>query len=153
MRLPLLMLSCLLLLVRATSAEDPLPPDRASLTVEVTGFENDKGSLELALHSSPSSFLSKDAAQKPLRHLTLPIRDRKSSKLIEGLPPGEYAITVFHDENANQKLDTNFLGIPKEAVGFSGSTRPTFGPPRYDQARFTLKAGANQLSIQIKKIF
>ena len=34
-----------------------------------------------------------------------------------GLPEGEYAISLFHDENENKELDTNFIGIPKEAFG------------------------------------
>jgi len=153
MRFLLLLLPCGLLLALAASGEDPAPADRAELSVVVTGLENDRGNLELALHSSPTSFLAKDAGQKPFLHLTLPIRDRKSAEVIKNLAPGAYAITAFHDENDNDRLDTNFLGIPKEAVGFSGSTRPRFGPPSYDQAKFDLKVGPRQLVIQVKKIF
>lgn len=152
MRFVLFSLPFVLLLAGPAPGEDP-PLDRASLSLLVTGFENDQGNLEVALHNSPASFLSKDAAQKPYRHLTLPIQDKKSGTVIKDLPPGEYAVTLFHDENGNDKLDTNFLGIPREALGFSGSARPKFGPPRYDQARFTLKVGAHQLVIQVKKVF
>lgn len=153
MRSAVFLLPCLLSLVGLASAEDPAPSDRSSLEVVVTGFENDKGNLALALHNSPDSYLAEDTAKKPFRHFTLPIQDKKSNLVIEDLPPGEYAVTAFHDENDNNKLDTNFLGIPREAIGFSGSERPRFGAPDYDQVRFTLKAGRQQLQIQIKKVF
>ena len=39
------------------------------------------------------------------------------------IPPGTYAIAVFHDENANGKLDKNFLGIPCEGYGASNNVR------------------------------
>jgi len=38
---------------------------------------------------------------------------------LAGIPPGTYAIACYHDENDNGKLDTNFLGIPKEGTGAS----------------------------------
>ena len=37
------------------------------------------------------------------------------------IKPGSYAIGVIHDENNNGELDYNFLGIPKEGYGFSGT--------------------------------
>jgi len=48
---------------------------------------------------------------------------------------GQYAIKVFHDENANGELDINFLGIPKESYGFSNHARGRFGPPPFAEAR------------------
>jgi len=33
--------------------------------------------------------------------------------------PGTFAVSVFRDENSNGKLDTNFMGIPREGVGAS----------------------------------
>ena len=37
------------------------------------------------------------------------------------LPAGVYAVSVFHDENMNQKLDKNFVGVPKEEYGASNN--------------------------------
>ena len=54
------------------------------------------------------------------------------------LEQGEYAIAVFHDANANQKLDKNFLGIPKEALGFSIGKMKAFGPPTFEECKFVL---------------
>lgn len=54
----------------------------------------------------------------------------------DDLSPGEYALAAFHDENANNDLDRNFLGIPSEGTGASNDAHNMFGPPSYDDARF-----------------
>ena len=38
------------------------------------------------------------------------------------IPPGIYAIKLHIDENENGRLDTNFIGIPKEQYGISNNT-------------------------------
>ena len=40
------------------------------------------------------------------------------------------------DANENEKLDTNFLGIPKEQFGFSNDAKGSFGPPSFESASF-----------------
>ena len=49
------------------------------------------------------------------------------------VPGGEYALLVYVDENRNERLDRNFLGIPVEPVGFPNGYRPK-GPPLYRNA-------------------
>lgn len=56
--------------------------------------------------------------------------------LFTNLNPGVYAVSTFHDENSNAKLDTNFLGIPKENYGFSNNASQPFGPPSFKEASF-----------------
>lgn len=61
---------------------------------------------------------------------------RRAVCRFEGVTPGAYAMAVFHDENANNDLDRNFLGIPSEGTGASNDAHNMFGPPGYDDARF-----------------
>jgi len=56
--------------------------------------------------------------------------------VIPDLPPGHFAVQAYHDENRNQKVDRNFLGIPKEGVAFSNDARIVFGPPKFAEAAF-----------------
>lgn len=65
------------------------------------------------------------------------------------LPDGTYAIGIFVDANDNNKMDKNFLGIPKEQYGFSNNAKARFGPPSFDDASFTL-AGHQMLSIDLR---
>ena len=65
------------------------------------------------------------------------------------LPPGTYAITLFHDENDNAALDMNFLGWPKEGVGASRRAHVRLGPPRFEDAVFELAGGGRIKNIEI----
>jgi uncharacterized protein (DUF2141 family) len=60
---------------------------------------------------------------------------------LEGLPEGDYAISVFHDANGNTVLDAGELGIPKESFGFSNNPRSFFGPPGFAQAVIHISPG------------
>ena len=54
---------------------------------------------------------------------------------------GNYAVQVMHDENDNNKLDTNFLGIPSEGYGFSNNPN-VMRRAHFDEARFEVGADA-----------
>jgi len=51
------------------------------------------------------------------------------------LATGTYAVYVFHDEDNDKKLKTNFVGMPKEGMGVSKNAKGHFGPPKYDDAK------------------
>ena len=67
-------------------------------------------------------------------------------------PAGDYAISLYYDENNNGTLDSNFIGIPKEPVALSNNARPKFGPPKYRDAVFALEAGGTTQKITIESI-
>jgi uncharacterized protein (DUF2141 family) len=66
------------------------------------------------------------------------------------IPAGTYAVACFHDENGNQSLDTNFLGIPKEGVCVSNNAKGSMGPPKYEDAKFVFSGAATELSLQAR---
>jgi len=68
---------------------------------------------------------------------------------INNIPNGEYALAVFHDKNGNKELDTNWLGIPKEDVGFSNAKMKTFGPPSFKECAIRLDSDA-EIKVVIK---
>jgi outer membrane protein len=65
--------------------------------------------------------------------------DGRSELKLSDIPQGRYALVVFHDENSNDQLDSNFIGIPREPIGFSNAYRPK-GPPSFTRATFQLDA-------------
>lgn len=69
--------------------------------------------------------------------------DGRDNYLIEDVPPGEYALLVYYDENDNNRIDKNFIGIPNEPLGFSNRYRPK-GPPSYERAAFQLRQGQSR---------
>jgi len=65
------------------------------------------------------------------------------------VPPGQYAVRLFHDVNGNGQFDTNPFGIPTEPFAFSNNARGRFGPATWEEAVFTVTAGANVHQITV----
>ncbi len=94
-----------------------------------------EGTLVFLLFDSANAF---GDLRDPLKTLWFPSDGRETYRF-EGVPAGEYALVVYHDENENGRLDKNFIGIPKEPIGFSNRYKPK-GPPTFDRSRFALNA-------------
>lgn len=103
--------------------------------VEVTikNVSDKPGTLYIGFFDSENTFL-----KKPVRGEKVVAQPGTVKAIIKHVPAGEYAISVFHDVNGNEKLDRNFIGIPKEGVGASNDAAGSFGPPSYEKAKFTV---------------
>ena len=62
----------------------------------------------------------------------------------EHLPPGKYAIRIFHDQNSNGDMDTNAFGIPEEPFAFSNNAKGRFGPASWSDASFEVRGDQTQ---------
>lgn len=117
------------------------------LVIAISGLETDRGVLVVALMESAEDFASDSHA---LRSDSVPVKGGKASVTFRDLPYGRYAVKVYHDENSNGKLDTNFVGYPKEGFGFSNDAMGRFGPPSFEQARFEFASEKLQIAIHSK---
>ena len=115
--------------------------------VEIGGLRNDKGQVFCALYSSPDGFPKN--SEKAVARIKSAISDKQAVCEFSGMAPGTYAVSVFHDENSNGKLDTNFMGIPREGVGASNGAKGHLGPPKFDAAAFHFSGGRLDLNITI----
>lgn len=102
------------------------------LTIEVNGIKNNQGKIFIAIYDSEETFLNKASG------IIAEIKDKKSTGIFKGLKKGTYAVSFFHDENNNQKMDTKIFGIPKEPYGFSNDASGFMGPPKFNDAKFNL---------------
>ncbi|WP_068071864.1 DUF2141 domain-containing protein [Novosphingobium lentum] len=103
-----------------------------SITVDVANVRNAKGRVRVDVCPQPQ-FLEDNC---PF-HADVPARAGTTTVVINGVPPGQYAIQAFHDENSNGEVDRALFGIPKEGVGFSRDARISFGPPKWADAVFS----------------
>jgi uncharacterized protein (DUF2141 family) len=118
----------------------------SSLEVDLDGLRNGRGMIQACLMRDRKSFpdcKSDPAAVKQ----TVPASAARL--LFTNLPPGQYALALFHDENVNSKLDT-LLGIPREGFGFSRNPVVRFGAPRYDQVSIELAPGFTRLRVRLQ---
>jgi uncharacterized protein (DUF2141 family) len=119
------------------------------LTVKVTGIKKNKGEIACALFKTPEGF-PMDLSKPQLIWMAADAGE-VNCKFTE-LTPGDYSLSVAHDENGNKKVDTNFVGMPTEAWGVSNNIRPLMRAPRWQEAQFSVSSGQNKsLNIQIEK--
>ena len=108
-----------------------------TISVHVHNVNSDKGKVNVAVYNSHDTFLSFEGV---LTTDSVHAEEGRVTLTLPNLTSGEYALAVFHDENDNGKLDTNWLGIPKEKVAFSNAEMRTFGPPKYRDCAFHISS-------------
>lgn len=118
--------------------------EKYTITIEFLGMKSDQGKLYVALYNSKSSFL-----KKAMEGDIVEIKDKKATAVFKDIPEGEYAVSAFHDENDNKKMDTRIFGIPKEPIGISNDAKGFMGPPKYKDAKFNVSKDVT-LTINIK---
>ena len=105
-----------------------------NLTVNISGLNSSNGNLLVGIYNKKESFL-----KKPIKSAIVKVESKKALVLFRNLPKGIYAVSFVHDENDNKKMDTNFIGIPKEDYGCSNNAIGFMGPPKYKDAKFILE--------------
>lgn len=105
-----------------------------TITIEFTGMKSDKGDVYVALYDEKKYFLKKE-----YKGAIVTVTNKKASAIFTNVSSGEYAISAFHDVNDNNKLDTNFIGIPKEPIGISNNAKGFMGPPKFRKSKFEVK--------------
>lgn len=115
------------------------PASAARIVVTIDGVHSDKGNVFVGLYASPAKFLhgKQTDGMIKIKASTSPI-----TVTFDHLKPGTYAVGAFHDENANDHLDTNALGFPIEGFALSNGIRPMFSRPDFYDCAF--KVGEDQ---------
>jgi uncharacterized protein (DUF2141 family) len=143
-RLPRLALS--LALIAATLASGSRPAMAADLIVKVSGKDLPAGQIGCALYPGEAGF---PMDPSKARMLWLPWQAAGVTCRFTDLAQGRYAVSVMLDQNGNQKVDTNFLGMPLEAWGVSNNARPSLRPPRFNEAAFSLTGALTEIDIKV----
>jgi uncharacterized protein (DUF2141 family) len=131
-------------LTTVASAQSSCP----GIHVKVLNIRNSTGTVDCALFDSPAGFPT-EVLLSATNIMIIKVRKTQARCDFEDIPPGTYALAVVHDENMNGKLDTNFLGIPKEGYGFSNGARSLLGAPSFSAASFEYDGGTLDLTISL----
>ena len=143
----LLILLCLPLLFNSCKKDDgqePYVETSSSITqilIEVDGFENLDGNLAIAINNNSEQFSSNTESYKDT---IVDVVANNMTITIEGIVPGTYAISVFHDEDKDGELDlSGLLGIPSEGFGFSNNPTIGFSQPEFNDCDFVIEENQN----------
>jgi len=105
----------------------------AVINIKVTNIKNIKGVIRVGIINKEEAFPYDAFTGKKV-----PINGNSVNIKFTDLASGEYAISVHHDENCNDKLDKNVLGVPLEGYCFSNNVKALVAPPKFKYAKFKL---------------
>ncbi len=100
-----------------------------SVTIHIKDLRNNDGVILMSLQ---------DGNKKTIQRKKVSIQNHEVKVQFDGLASGKYAIKYIHDENEDGKMNTNFMGIPKEGFGFANDARGSMGPPDFEKTTFKL---------------
>ncbi len=120
--------------------------ETVDLKVTITNIKAVQGNIELGIFNESKSFLK---IGKEFKSYSKKVSGNTVVFVLEGVPKDTYAISVFHDKNADKKCNLNFFGIPVEPYGFSKNFKPTIKKPAFEDCKIDAQ---QNLSIDIKLI-
>lgn len=120
-------------------------PD-ASLNLSVIGLRSMKGNVLVCVTANPRYF--PNCSKDPQGHHAKVAAVQASGIQFDGLAPGQYAIALIHDENANSKLDMA-LFLPREGFGFSRNPAVIASPPKFEAAKFPVSSGDVRMVVKM----
>ncbi|MEA5572926.1 DUF2141 domain-containing protein [Calothrix sp. UHCC 0171] len=121
----------------------------ATLTVVVDGLQSQRGQICFRVFSGDRGFPNGNESE--VKSACTKITGNSVQQQFKGLKPGTYAVGVIADENGDEKLNTDWLGIPKEGFGISLNPKVsvTTGTPKFSDASFPVKKDTT-INIQMK---
>ena len=127
------------------AGDEPACP---GIHVTVLGIRNGVGTVDCALFDAPNGF-PVDVLHSAMRVMVMKVPSSEARCDFEAIPPGTYALVVLHDENMNGKVDTNWIGIPKEGYGFSNDAKASFSAPSFKDASFLYDGQTLEMTISL----
>jgi uncharacterized protein (DUF2141 family) len=125
------------------------PVEEEGVSVTIINLRNNNGHVLISLFKDGAGY--PDEPEKAFKVARLAIFDKKAGTSFTGIPSGNYAVAILHDENDDRRINKNGLGIPKEGYGFSNNVMGAFGPPSYNRAKFAhTNAKVTQVVIKMR---
>lgn len=131
-------LAAVLALMTLPTWAETAPP--VSLTVVLAGVQHAGGSVRVGLYDSPATFRKEARA---FASQEAPAQQGTVRVTFAAVPPGEYAVMAYHDEDGNGEMNRRFGMFPTEGYGLSNN--PVIaGPPAFADSAFRIEPGQSR---------
>lgn len=121
--------------------------EQSSVTVNLSRLRSQKGQIVVCLWRQQDKNFPMCSNEASFQHIIAKASTSTIEVRFQSVPSGDYAISAFHDENQNGKIDRGFMGRPEEGIAFSNMTQER-GRPSFDKAKFSLN-GAKTISLSL----
>jgi uncharacterized protein (DUF2141 family) len=113
-----------------------LPPGSSTLAVDIEGVRSSNGNVSCSLFNAADGFPGPSPIVNGAR--TSPASQPTMHCEWSGIPAGDYAVAVQHDEDGDGTLDTNFVGAPTEGYGATNNVYPGTRAPSFEESKVSL---------------
>ena len=134
----------------ATNAKPISVAYSGSLEVKFNSINSSKGQICMNLFNGQTGFPDggKGSALKAAK--CTPIVKGAAKFTFTNLPFGNYAIAAVHDTNGDTRMNSNFIGIPTEGIGFSNNTVVVTAAPSFGDSQFFLSGPKTDVAIKMQ---
>lgn len=132
-------------LLLADAVIRPASTAAAPITIQVHNVRNNRGHVRVDV--CPRARFLADGCPW---HAAAPAQSGTTTITVPGVPPGDYAVQAFHDENDNDTIDRRIFGIPREGVGFSRDPHILFSAPKWESATFSHRSAAQTIGFSLR---
>jgi uncharacterized protein (DUF2141 family) len=132
-------------------------PQKGDLTITITQLRNQKGQVCAKLYSDRRSFPNGDDKKFPIQCVSLteapaseaPASEAPVTVTFKDLPLGNYAVSLFHDENSDRTINRTGIGLPLEGFGFSRNPVIRAAPPKFGDVVVLVAGQSTKIQIQM----
>ena len=137
------------LLIPSAAAQDCTgPASPVKLYVDVSGIRSATGLIAVTLYADDSKrFLAKRGSLYVGR---VPAKAPNTRVCIHLPSTGVYAFAVYHDEDANRKINRNAIGLPREGFGFSNNPPTFFSIPSFSRVRVSVPRSGASIGVKLR---
>jgi len=130
----------------------------ADLEVHVSNISEARGQVVVWVFDQGHAKSFPDKGEHAVCELEIPVPEHSTNNTVLGevctdLVEGDYATVVFHDTNSNGKIDHNFLGFPKEDLGFFNGCKAGLPVPNFKKCHLGLTQSGSIIKTSLKSIF
>ena len=130
-----------LMLAQQTQAQTD---NTTTITVTVNNLDSNDGAVLFGLYTEITFMKA-----KPKYNAKSEIVNGTARITFEGITPGTYAISGFHDKNGNGQMDFEPTGKPIESFGASNNKMGPNGTPQWNDAKFEVTGSPLKLNIEL----
>jgi uncharacterized protein (DUF2141 family) len=116
--------------------------EQSSITVNLSGVRSQKGNVVVCLWGKENKDFPICSTAGAYKSTTLKANNSSLVASFQNIPSGEYAVSAFHDENGDGKLNTNWMGMPKEGIAAANMDKSQSQGrrerPSFDKMKFKL---------------
>lgn len=124
---------------------------KGTLKIVVTNIKSNIGTINVVLYNEENKENFPKKSEFASEKTIVKVNNKKAAIIFNDLPYGTYAVSIFHDENSNGKIDRTFIGFPAEPFGISGD-RFFIGPPKFKHGQFQISSPEKIIQIKVKSL-